>query len=275
MKKLIVVADWVDDSLTCQEVRTAVEGFLKDPSMPNISFTSSTPSTIHTGYIINQIVAVEERYGRPLETIIFQNTDPRIQSEARVEKAQGAEFVVMRLKSGMYVMGPNAGYNHSFIKSDIDELFIYKGLNKGSQFRSRDLYPRVAAHIMDSLEDELELEEISLNEIPEVEGYYVGHIDNYGNIKTTLTHEDLKGRYEYGEKIKIKIGAVQQEATFVDNLFGHKPGELVIYPGSSGKKDNPYIEITIWRHFTSHERSTGVHAFNDPLPGAKIEIMGK
>ncbi len=59
MKKLIVVADWVDDSLTCQEVKSAVEGFLKNSAGANITFVSSTPSTIHTSYLIKQVVEIE------------------------------------------------------------------------------------------------------------------------------------------------------------------------------------------------------------------------
>ena len=81
MKKLIIVADWASDSLTCQEVRSVVEGFLKDHDCGNITFIYSTPSTIHTAFLISQLSEVEERYGKPLETVIFQNTDPRLQTD--------------------------------------------------------------------------------------------------------------------------------------------------------------------------------------------------
>src|SRR3989338_6675900 len=126
MKKLIVVADWVEDSLTCQEVSSAIAGFFKDSSHARITFVSSTPSTIHTSYVMSKIVEVEERYGRPLETVIFENTDPRIQTSTSVEKAKGAEFIIVRLKSGIYICGPNAGYDFTFIKNKIDEAFVYK-----------------------------------------------------------------------------------------------------------------------------------------------------
>jgi S-adenosylmethionine hydrolase len=198
MKKLIVVSDWVDDSLTCAEFSSAVLGFLSESKNTQITFVSSTPSTIHTSFLINQIVEVEERFGRPLETVIFQNTDPRLQSKTKVEKAQGAKFLVIRLKSGLYLCGPNAGYDFSMVKEKIDEVFEYKDFDKGSQFRSRDLYSRVCAHLMEAMEDELDLEEVSVDVIPDLKGFYIGHIDNFGNIKTTITHEDLKGKVEYG-----------------------------------------------------------------------------
>lgn len=272
MKKLIVIADWSDDSLTCQEFRSALEGFVKDPYKVRLSFVSATPSTIHTSYLMRQVVEIEERYGKPLETVIFQNTDPRIQTNKSVEKAKGAEFVVIKLVSGIYLCGPNAGYDFSFIKHKIDEMYIYKGLDKGTQFRSRDLYSRVSAHLMDTMEDELDLEEISTNNIPELSDKYVGHIDNYGNIKTTFKKEDMKGRCEVGEYLNIHINGVNKKAKYVSNLFGGSPGELVIYPGSSGEKADPYLEISIWRHFTESKTTTGLHEFNFPKPGMKVEL---
>lgn len=273
MKKLIVISDWASDSLPNQEVRSAIEGFLKEGSTPNISFVSSTPSTIHTAFLLSQLVRIEERYGRPLETVFFQNTDPRLQSEIAVDEAQGAPFIIIRLISGMYICGPNAGYDFSLIKDEIEQVYEYKGLDKGTQFRSRDLYSRVCAHLMDAMEDELDLEEIHSHVIPELRGFYIGHIDNFGNIKTTITVEDLKGKVELGEELTVKIHQKVQKVLYVSNMFGGTPGQLVMFPGSSGAKDNPYIEISIWRHFTDAEQSTGFHAFNSPRPGMEVELI--
>ena len=272
MKKLIVVADWAHDSLTNQEVQTAVEGFAQNPDQVRMSFVSSTPSTVHTSYLLQQLVRTEERYGRPQETVFFQNTDPRIQTKEGVEQAKGAEFIVIRLKSGIFLCGPNAGYDFSLLKSQIEYVYRYPNLDKGSQFRSRDLYSRVSAHLMDGMEDEMELEEESSNVIPELRGAYVGHIDNYGNIKTTLTREDMKGKYELNESVEITLNGVTQKATYVTNLFGGTPGQLVIYPGSSGDPADPFMEISIWRHFTEKDVSTGIHAFAMPRPGMEIEL---
>lgn len=272
MKKLIVVADWAHDSLTNQEVLTAVEGFSKNRADVRVTFVASTPSTLHTSFILQQLIRTEERYGNPGETVFFQNTDPRIQTKEGVEHAQGAEFIVIKLKSGIFLCGPNAGYDFSLLKPSIEYVYRYDGLDKGSQFRSRDLYSRVSAHLMDEMQDELDLEEQSSNCIPELRGYFVGHIDNYGNVKTTITHSDFKGKYGLGEKVEITLNEVKKTATYVSNLFGGTPGELVIYPGSSGDKDDPYLEISVWRHFTEKVVTTGVHAFNMPRPGMEIKI---
>lgn len=272
MKKLIIIADWAHDSLNRQEVKTAVEGFLKDNCQANISFVEATPSTIHTAFLMNQTVLTEEHYGDPLNAVVFQNTDPRIQTMEGVKKAKGAEFIIVKLKSGMFLCGPNAGYDFSLIRNKIDLVFHYRGLDQGSQFRSRDLYARVSAHLMDEMEDEMELEEVPANNIPALDDHYVGHIDNHGNIKTTMTHEELKGVFEYGNTVEITLNDVKKKALYVDNLFGATPGQLVMYPGSSGTKDNPYLEISVWRHFTEKNPTTGLAEFNHPHPGQRIEI---
>lgn len=272
MKKLIVIADWANDTLTCQEIASAVEGFLKNPEGMKISFISSTPSTINTSFLLSQVVESEERYGRPQNTVIFENTDPRLQTRESVKKAKGAEFIIVKLKSGIFLCGPNAGFNFSLVKDKIDEIFHYEGLDKGSQFRSRDLYSRVSAHLMDSLEDELDLTEVRTDEIPTPQGYFIGHIDNYGNIKTTIRGSNVKGQFEYGDTVTVTINEITKKAKYVDNLFGGTPGELVLYPGSSGKADDPYLEVSVWRHFTEKNPTTGLDEFKHPRPGMEIFI---
>ena len=118
-------------------------------------------------------------------------------------------------------------------------------------------------------EDEMELEEIRNTIIPVLEDFYIGHIDNYGNIKTTIPHSYLKGKHEYHEAIKITTNSTTKTATYVDNLFGKEPGALVIYPGSSGPKDDPYLEIAIWQHFPTE---SALKEFNHAKPGDKVII---
>lgn len=272
MKKLIIVADWAKDSLTCQEVRSAVEGYLKDHNGGIITFIHSYPSTIHTAFLMQQVIEIEERYGKPLETVVFQNTDPRLHSDHSLKNADGAKPLVIRLKSGVYLTGPDAGYNFSLLRDRIEEVYEYKGLNVEGQFHSRDLYARISAHLMDAMEDELELEEVRDTVIPKLEGFYIAHIDNYGNVKTLIPHSYFKGKFEYGDTVEITINGITKKAKYVTNLFGGEPGKLVIYPGSSGKQDDRYLEVSIWRHFTEKNPTTGRDEFKNPRPGMEIHI---
>lgn len=276
MKKCIVVGDYCDDTLVCQELRSAIGGYLKDSSLMQISFVHSYPSTIHTAFLVNQIVQTEERYGSPHETVFFINTDPRIESSTGVRESEGARGIIIKLTSGIWLTGPTAGYVFSLIKDKIEAAYTYEGLEKGSQFRSRDRYPHVIAHLMDNMDNELDLQNIELNIIPDLQGFFVGHIDNYGNIKTTITREDMKGKYEIGDSVKVEINNVQHDARFVDNLFGGNVGELVIYPGSSGKPDNNFLEVSAWSHFGDTKdgsaAQTGRDFFKGIKPGMKIVL---
>src|SRR5687767_655625 len=155
MKKLIVVSDWVDDSLTCQEVKIGVEGRLATDETPNITFVASYPSTIHTAFLIHQICEIEERLGKPEQTVLFQNTDTRLQAKKGVKESKGAEFTVIKLKCGMFLCGPNAGFNFSMIKDRVEIVYYLKDHDKGSQFRSRDLYSKVCAHLMEGNEKDI------------------------------------------------------------------------------------------------------------------------
>jgi len=270
MKKLIIIADYSDDSLTSQELHSAFSGYLKSPNKAQISFVASTPSTIHTAFLLNQIVLTEERYGHPQETVFFVNTDPRLERDNHIENSRGAKGVIIKLESGIYVTGPNAGYCFSMIRSKISEVFYYSPLDEGSQFRSRDRYPRVVSHLMDYMEDELDLEETNREIIPQLEGNFVGHIDNYGNIKTTITREEMKGKYEINDQFSVTIAGRKEAVRFVDNLFGGQVGELVIYPGSSGHPDNPLLEISAWSHFNNIEKEKGSSKTGkDFFPGIK------
>jgi S-adenosylmethionine hydrolase len=186
-----------------------------------MSFVHSYPSTIHTSFLLNQVVQTEERYGIPREVVIFVNTDPRIAGEAGVEKAEGAKGVILKLANGITVIGPNAGYCFSLIKSKIETLYTYEGLEKGSQFRSRDLYPPVIAYLMDYLEDEMDLSEGDRGLVPDYRGVHVAHVDNYGNIKTTIKHSDFKGKYEYGDEVTVEAivkKALEQNADAVESF---------------------------------------------------------
>lgn len=274
MKNLYVIADWADDDLSCAEVKIAILGYLKTGNLPNITFIKSTPSTIHTAFLIEQIYHDITYFSQPEETVIFQNTDSRINNEIFSQNPWNGKLILLKLKNGIWVFGPNAGYDFSLVKSEIGQTFFYPNFEKGGQFRSRDLYARLCAHLIEYETEALDLQEVNTDPIPSLAGFYIGHIDNFGNIKTTIKKSVLKGKREFGEKLKVKINEISHELTFVEGLFRYKPNELIIYPGSSGYRDDPYLEISVWRYFDNKERNgTGSSYFKNPLPGDKVELL--
>lgn len=268
MKKLITISDWVEDSLTCQEFRSAIEGHTQIDYFPNITFVSSSPSTIHTAFLLSQVVCTEEIYGRPQQTVIFVNTD------LREESIKETTPYIIKLKSGIFIIGPNSQYSFSLIFKKIDVVFKYN-LVVNSQFRSRDLYSKICAFFLNEKEDNLELEEVHLNTIKTLpsDKFFIGHIDNFGNIKTTIAYDKIKGRYEYGDYLEIMINKIKRKAKFVSGLFSGFPGELILYPGSSGEKNNPFLEISAW--MTPENKKTGIDFFPSIKPGMEVAILKK
>ncbi len=275
MKKIIAITDRATDDLSMQEFRTAIEGYAKNYKDVCLTHVASSHSTIHTGFLLSQLVYTEERLGGPNETIFFVHTDPRLQSDHAVEVANGAQFLIARLMSGLYVCGPNAGQVFSFIKSQIEELFVYPGVEVSAQSRSRDVLSRIIVHLADYMESELQLEETHTHLVPDIQKdtYYIGHIDNFGNMKITLTVDDLKGTHSFGDALKITVGHLTREAKYVEHMFAGHPGELVVFPGSSGRQDNPYLELAVWRHFEKGDHHNAAHAFDYPSPGDTVKIQ--
>lgn len=269
MKNFIVIADYCSDSLTTQELKSALLGHLTQPLSSSISFVHSTPHTIHTAFLLKQILTTENRLGDLSNLVVFLNTDPRLQTSTGVELAKGAEFVVIRMGNGAYLCGPNAGYTYSLIAHDIEYLYLYPNKDRGTQFRSRELYMPVCALLMESKQDDMELVEVKKTEIPPLSGFHIGHIDNYGNIKTTIPHSYMKGKHEYGEQVTITIGSTSKTAYYVSNMFGKEPDTLVLAPGSSGYPDDPYLEIIVWEHMPLN---SGKGVFTTARPGDEIKL---
>lgn len=269
MKNLIIIADYCSDSLTTQELLSSLRGHLNQPLISEVSFVSSTPNTIHTAFLTKQILTTEERLGDPNNLVVFVNTDSRLQTMKGIEQAQGAEFVVARLANGAFVCGPNAGHSFSLISNEIEYLYLYSGLDKGTQFRSRELYMPICALLMNEKQDEMELLEIRKDIIPTLDKNYIGHIDNYGNLKTTISNSFMKGKYEFGEKVGVIIGNSEKEAYYVNNMFAKEPGVLVIAPGSSGPKADPYLELIVREYFPLNSARI---FFPSVKPGDKVAI---
>lgn len=275
MKKLVAVADWAADTLLCQEFRTAVEGHLQNQDIhPRISFVASSSSTIHTAFLASQVIQTEEKLGHPVEQVVFVNSDSRLSADSEDTTARPGQFFIIRLQSGMYVCGPNAGYTFSLIRHKIDRIFTYSGIDESiRQHRFRDAYPRVLALVMENLEDEMETDEAHTHMVPALDHKIIGHIDTFGNIITTIPHEELKGKSEFGELVHVTVHGITKMATYVEHRFAGKPGHLVVYPGSYGDPGNAYLEVSVWQSKAEELGETGIHSFPDVRPGMKIEIQ--
>ncbi len=243
MKQLIVISDWVNDTLRNQEMRSTIMGFLRDNTSCQISFISSSPSSLHASYLINQVVTTEERYGKPLETVIFADlVSPNLSDKVEDKLSEVQQFFCVRLQSGIMILGVQRGCLFSLLAEKIARVFTYSFESKPKTFAARDLYAKIGAYFMDAMEDELELEEAPLHVISRFEGCFVGHIDISGVIKTTIKESQISAIYSLEEEIPVTIGSYTCLARYLNDEYSDFDGAL-LYPGSSGDPTDPFMEL--------------------------------
>jgi hypothetical protein len=123
-----------------------------------------------------------------------------------------------------------------------------------TQFRSYDFTPRVGAFLLEG--GEIPSTPYGLEHVTELP-FAVWHIDNFGNIKTTLTREDLHGQTE----VETRWGVFP----FVEQLRDVPDGEAAITEGSSGFESTRFLELIIQRQSFAkhHEVNIGDDIFSE------------
>jgi hypothetical protein len=184
-------------------------------------------STLATGFWIAQLGLNPG----PEERLIYHNCAPRQDDKEARRNNEGEGLTYALLPNGVKVVGVNAGYTLTFIKSLSKALHIVNVSRGGSQFRSRDVFPNAAAAIA---KGDLSLlgEALNPEQIPDAPSDRVAWIDGYGNIKTTIPASTVN--LEPQSKIVIRIGDVVSDAIYSDGSFKVPEGTLAFSPGSSG-----------------------------------------
>lgn len=245
MKKLIVLSNWAQDTFYTEHFRTAVYGFLQNGGYPHISFIPVS-SSIEAGYMLSVLVETEHRLGRPQETIIFTDLQAHDISEQDAAQPGQGQFTILRLASGMYVCGLNNGYVFYGIKKQIQHAFTYSKSDDISQISEREAYARKLTFFLESIEDDLELEETHTSSILEMRDLVITFQDATGNLYTNMHLDHLKGKVEFGEMIEIRSGEHVFQARLLKPGSKPHPGEvsLVSTPFGSVEIDTFYLCFT-------------------------------
>jgi hypothetical protein len=258
-----IVADYGQGDLAFAEVVQRIKMYLPDAE------TVLTPvpgfSTLAAGFCVAQLAMNEA----PTGTIIYHNVAPREDdSDVRAENA-GERLAFARMPNGVRIIGVNAGYAFSFVRDEAEELRWAAVGAEGSQFRSRDLFPRAAGAIALGQPDALA--EVIGGGIPDVPEARIAYIDGYGNLKTTIRQGAI--RDGSGSKILVRIEETEREAIVSDGSFAVEPEQLAFAPGSSGWK-NKAGEETRWVELFLRGGNAW-ESFNRPSVGAHIEINNR
>jgi S-adenosylmethionine hydrolase len=273
MKSLIFIADYGDDSLATSEALSAIRQHAVVPFVAEIVHARPF-NTVHTGFLLEQLSrGITKEQGR--DTVFFLNTDPRIQTKELVQDAKGAPLYAAFLDNDSVVITPNAGYCLSFVKERIIKLVEVNVSAAGTQFRSRDIFAKTVAKALDGKLQEDLGQEISIVDhvLDRFQESIVLHVDNYGNIKTSITQQVLQQQgIGMGDTVEVSIAGKQDNMKVGNTIFSVAPGSLVFAPGSSGDKSSPYFEASLRFDGESFSQSAS-QVFGNPDPGAVVKVI--
>lgn len=200
-------------------------------------------STLATGFWISQL----SLWNSASNVVIFSNTAPRHDDFCARKGNDGEKFVFIELDNGFKIGAVNAGYSLSFVREHIKFFHKINTLAVGSQFRSRDYFPRAFVETLNGQRDLAE--KLDTDIVPEIPNNKIAFIDGYGNIKTTIGDANFRmmSKISTGDKLLIKINGVSREVVYTDGIFEVESGVLTIAPGSSGDPKNRWLEIVLRR----------------------------
>lgn len=232
---IIVISDYGVGDPAFTEVILQLKTLLPDAYI--IPQSAPAFSTINTGFWIYQIALTKNL----TNTYIYSNTAPR-KTDLNAQKNNGGEKLMRaRLDNGFEIMAVNAGYIFSFVKPYIKDFHFVNVSNEGSQFRSRDNYPKSVFQMIQK-DNSFIAEKADTRGIPDEPKNVIASVDGYGNIKTTVRKNDIN--YSPGEKLNVALNGKNETAIYTDGVFNIQDGEFAFAPGSSGH-DNRFMELFV------------------------------
>ena len=263
---LHVICDYAPDGLEFAEIMTRFHTALADPRSVLIHPTATPPlDTIAVGFVTAQLGLgpVRDR------TVIFGNAAPRRDRDEVSAENLGRGLRYARLDNGVEVVSVSSEYAFSFIKDRINEYREVASPASGSQFRSRDYFPKYVSAIVDGDYSVLAdvLDPAGIEDVPP---NLVAWTDGFGNIKTTLRKSNLKAAgLTVGDRVLVTLNGVTLAGVISDGGFTVPRGVLAVNAGSSGF-DDPFVELFLRVHHMSEK--TAAVRFDHPEGGTAFEI---
>lgn len=142
---LHLICDYAAGDLAWAEVYSVFSAKLPEHVRMHITSIHSF-DTVATSFVLAQL-AMADTDLRPQNLVIFANCAPRKdQKEARA-KNEGEGFLFGTLRNGVQILAVNSGYSLAFVRTELQELWSTSVDEGGSQFRSRDNFPKIVAQV--------------------------------------------------------------------------------------------------------------------------------
>lgn len=219
-----LIADFGVNDLAFAEVTQAVMTHL--PAAQVVATSVGPFDTLAAGFVAAQLAAAPAPAGA---TMLLNVAPRRDDTRPRLDN-DGERLLVAEMPSGFTVLGVDAGYSFSFLAEGARRLWAAEWPTKGSQFRSRDVFPEALALLQAGRLGARPGAEVS---VPAVPAACVAYVDGFGNVKTTVRWDGELARHE-GAEVEVTVGAVTRTARVAGGSFAVAEGELAVAPGSSG-----------------------------------------
>ncbi|MCA9369715.1 SAM-dependent chlorinase/fluorinase [Candidatus Woesebacteria bacterium] len=260
------VHDYKAGGLEFGEIITRLLDNLEDSSQVHIHHTEVPPlDTVALGFVTAQLALAECK----LRKVIYGNAAPRRTSDKARKNNKDHGIKYARLDTGTEVINVNSPYAFGFLKSRIVEFRTIDSPDSGSQFRSRDFFPKRVAQLVNG-DTSILTDELSIDDIPEIPNNIVTWTDGFGNIKTSMRKSDLASMgLEDGQKVQVILNDVSMLGVVSTGGFAVDRGMLAVNIGSSGY-DNPFVELFLRVHHMGEK--TAAVRFDYPEGGAEFEL---
>ena len=254
-----VVADYGHGDLAFAEVAQRLALHL---DAPTVVATPVPPfDTLAAGFCIGQLALTDGPDGR----VVFHNVAPRADEDDPRPENEGEELVAAWTDAGTLVLGPHAGHVLSFLGGRLARAQVVELPGSGSQFRSRDFFPALAAELAAGDERSLgrPLDPVAILPVP---AETVVYVDGYGNLKTSWSDPPAPS----GTKVAVTIGDRSHTATVSDGTFEVADRELSFAPGSSGWPlpsggERRFYELLL-------RGGNAAELFGGPAAGARVRL---
>ncbi len=245
--------------------------------LETIVFAAESMNTLHAGFLTAAHALSTIALFGPLrkgELIgVIDNAAPRHGTEkgrklrGEKRKLEGEEIYALRLRNGVWVVGPNAGWNFFFLKGRVTKSFLLTDTSKRyTPFRSMELMVPALAKIFGVWTDEnLVLTPKPLQIFDGEEGVFVADWDSHGNIYLVSTVSDETWVPKVNETGVFRIGNKIARLRHVNSIFAGNTGEQTLTVGSLQLNGRSVYYIVVV--------GGNAHSlFGNPPVGTRVEI---
>src|SRR5690606_29869978 len=160
------------------------------------------------------------------------NVAPRRADKGPRVDNDGERLLLAEMPSGMRVLGVDAGHAFAFLAEAATELRAVDWPTKGSQFRSRDLFPEALA-LLHAGRLPFRGEPARARAVLAVPAALDACDVGLGHVRSARRWGEPLARRS-GEAVGVEVGGPGHAARVGAGSFGVEEGGLAVAPGSSG-----------------------------------------